>query len=541
MPSEEGRRDLRDYLAVMRRRRWIIVAATILVAGTALALSIMQTPIYRAGARVLLTPGGSLFDNTGQRSVTFTDVQTEIQVIGSQPVLDLAREKLGSGTPRVQVVPVGQTSVLEIRAQSTSPETAATVANTYAESYIEYTRKQGVSAILSAAEEIQRKADEVQGQVDNLSNQLAALPSCTGNNPPPECSRRLQLQEDRDAALGQLTPLKQRLNELDVDAAFNTGGPRLITPAAVPTTPFKPTPKRNAILGMGVGLLFGTALAFAFEHFDDSIKTKEDLERAARDVTVLGLIPLVPGWKNRDETYLVSRNEPSSPAAEAYRALRTSIHFLTLDRSMKVLMVTSPNASEGKSTAVANLGVVLARAGARVIVVSCDLRRPRIHEFFGLPNSAGFTSVLLGEAQLPSVILPVPGEDRLSLLPAGHLPPNPSELLASNRTSELIDWLRSQADIVLLDVPPVLPVTDAAVLSARADGVLLVATVEATTGKHFARAVELLRQVGAPLVGTILNGVSAEGAYGYTYQYYAREVSRNGRSSGRQRKQPAKP
>jgi non-specific protein-tyrosine kinase len=188
---------------------------------------------------------------------------------------------------------------------------------------------------------------------------------------------------------------------------------------------------------------------------------------------------------------------------------------------------------------VANLAVVLARAGERVVVVSCDLRRPRLHEFFDLPNSVGLTSVILGETPLSAALQAVPNEQRLLLLASGPVPPNPSELLSSNRTTELISALKYQADIVLLDVPPVLPVTDAAVLSSRADGVMLVATVGSTGTKHLTRSIELLRQVGAPLIGAILNG--AEGNFGYAYEYYSREESRNGKSSGKHRKQPARP
>lgn len=542
MPSEENTRDLRAYLLVLRRRWWIVVASAVLVTGTALVMSLLQTPVYRAGARILIQPGGSLFDSGSAGTAGQVDIATEIQVMQSQPVMDAVKQRLQGAFTGTSVVPVGQTSVIEARAESTSASRAATVANAYAEEYIAYSRKLAVSSLVSAAEELQRKIAEVQKQVDQLSERLASLPPCTGNNPPQECAQRPQVLADRDAQVSQLVPLKQRLNQLQVDASFSKGGPRLITPAAVPATPVRPTPERNAVFGMGVGLLLGTALVFAIEHFDDSIKSKEDLERATRDLSVLGMIPLVPTWKNRSDTYVVSRTEPSSPSAEAYRALRTSIHFLTLERSLRVLQVTSPNASEGKSTVVANLAVVLARAGRRVVVVSCDLRRPRIHEFFGLPNEVGFTSVLLGEEPLSSALQQVPGEKGLFLLASGALPSNPSELMASNRTAELIAALKAEADIVLLDVPPVLPVTDAAVLSARADGVLLVATVGSTSGKHVTRAVELLRQVGAPLIGAILNGVRAEGEYRYSYSHYGQEEIRNEKSpSSKSRKQPAGP
>lgn len=536
MPPDESRGDVREYLLVLRRRRWIVIAAVVLVTGAAVLMSVLQTPVYRAGARILVQPGGSLFDSSSSGG-SQVDISTELQVMQSQPVMDGLRERLKGATAQTSAVAVGQTSVIEARADSTSAHQAATVANAYANEYVDYSRTQAVAALVSAADELQKKITDVQKTVDQLSDRLNALPSCTGTNPPQECSQRPQLQEDRDAQVSQLVPLKQRLNQLQVDASFSKGGPRLITPAAVPSAPFKPTPKRNGILGVAVGLLLGVALAFAFEHFDDSIKSKEDLERTSRGLPVLGQIPVVSAWKNRQETYVVSRTEPSSPAAEAYRALRTSIRFLTLDRSVRVLEVTSPNPSEGKSTAVANLGVVLARAGERVVIVSCDLRRPRIHEFFGLPNSVGFTSALLGQASLSSALQPVPNEQRLLLLASGPVPPNPSELLASSRAGDLLNSLKAQADIVLLDVPPVLPVTDAAVLSSRAEGVLLVATAGSTSGKHLTRAVELLRQVGAPLIGTILNGTSGE--QGYRYEYYAGEASRNGKSSGKQRKQPA--
>jgi capsular exopolysaccharide synthesis family protein len=233
------------------------------------------------------------------------------------------------------------------------------------------------------------------------------------------------------------------------------------------------------------------------------------------------MIPVVGSWKSRSEARVISRVEPSSPAAEAYRSLRTSINFLGVDRSMRIIQVTSSNASEGKTTTIANLAVALARAGERVVIVNCDLRRPRVHEFFGLSDSVGFTNVFLGEMPISTAVQGVPGEPNLRLLASGKLPPNPSELLSSPRTDQIFLALKNQGAIVLVDCPPVLPVTDAAVLSSRVDGTVLVAAAGSTTSKDLARALELLHQVGAPIVGTVLNGVSAESGYGYQYGYYA--------------------
>src|SRR3954451_13891935 len=199
---------------------------------------------------------------------------------------------------------------------------------------------------------------------------------------------------------------------------------------------------------------------------------------------------------------------------------------------MHTVQVTSPRAAEGKTTTLANLAVALARAGQRVVMVDCDLRRPRIHDFFGVTNEVGFTSVLLGELPLSEAVQEVPGERLLMLLASGMLPPNPSELLASQRTVQILAALQSESDVVLIDSPPMLPVTDAAVLCARVDATLLVTRAGTTGRRELARAIELLHQVDAPLVGTVFNGVSDESAYGYTYSYrYYQAEQTNGRAS----------
>jgi non-specific protein-tyrosine kinase len=216
---------------------------------------------------------------------------------------------------------------------------------------------------------------------------------------------------------------------------------------------------------------------------------------------------------------VISLVEPTSSAAEAYRALRTSIQFLGLERPVRKLQVTSPSAEEGKTTTVANLGVALAAAGQRVVIVCCDLRRPRIHEFFGLSNEVGLTSVLLGRTSAEEACQRVPQLERLSLLASGPLPANPSEILLSSQTAGLLETIQSNADVVLLDCPPVLPITDAAALSPHVDATLVVASADNTSGRVVARALEVLEQVGAPIVGTVLNGVAVDDVYGYAYKY----------------------
>ena len=498
-PSKAAAEDfeLRDYLKVLRRRKRPIVVVTFLVVVVALFTSYVQTPVYSATAQVLLQARSTefLFDPSGGiRADPTRAVQDEILVLESEPVRAMVRERLGSAPP-VSAGPVGQTNAINVSAESTDPVAAPAVANAYVTAYIEYRRKQVVDDTLAAGEQIQTKITDLQKQID-------AAP------------------ESQKEPLVQAQALfKQKRDELQVGSAIRTGGAQLVTSATVPKTPVRPTPEKNGVIALIAGLLLGVGIAFLIDYLDDSIKNKEDLAHATSGLPVIGLIPVVTDWRVHDEAQVVSLSAPKSPAAEAYRTLRTAIQFIGLEHPTTTLQVTSAGPQEGKSTTLANLAVALARAGQEVVVVCCDLRRPRIHEFYGLDNSAGFTSVLLGKVSLHSALQQVPGQARVSLLASGPLPPNPSELLASRRSKEVLALLQAEFDIVLIDSPPVLPVTDALVISGLVDATLVVSVAGGTTRKEAARTVELLRQVDAPLIGSVLNGVRSDGSYGYGYGY----------------------
>jgi capsular exopolysaccharide synthesis family protein len=516
---------LRDYLEVVWRRKLIIVLAIIVVTATAIAASVTRTKVYEARAEVLLETrvAESIFLEQNPKQ---TSLQTEIRVLKSAPVAELVRERLGVA-PGVSAAAIPLTDLFQVSARSTDPESAAVIANAYARAYIDYRRTQAVDDLLAAGGEVRKQIDALQRQIDELSDQINTV----ARNTPAQQT----LLSRRDTLVSQQSILKQRLDQVQADASLRSGGAQLVTPAVASNIPVEPTPRRDAVLGGMVGLVLGLAIAFLFEHMDDTVKGKEDFDKATPGFPVLGMIPNVASWKRRDDAIVVSTMDPTSPAAEAYRTLRTSISFLGVDRPMRTLQVTSASAGDGKSTTLANLAVALARAGVKVIVVGCDLRRPRIHEFFGLSNEVGFTSVLVGDVPLSRAIQVVPDESNLRLLASGPLPPNPSELLSSQRTYEVLVALQAEADIVLLDCPPVLPVTDAAVLSSRVDATLLVASARKTTKRHLSRAVELLRQVGAPLVGAVLNNISQGEQYGgYSYAVYRPEDE-----SPKRRKRPA--
>ena len=498
----DGDRGLRNYVRIIAKRKQMIVVVVLLCVVPAVVLSLLQKPKYEGNAELLLQPRTSetLFDtNNGARSDPGRQVRNEIRILTSGPIRDAVRAQLGSA-PKVSATVIKSTDLIRVSARSTDPAQASRLANAYATAYIDYRRRQAVDDVLAASQQVQTKIADLQKQIDTAAAGAS-----------------------RDFLIQAQSQFRQSLDELQVAGALKQGGVQLVTPATAPSSPVEPRPMRTAILALTVGLVLAFGIAFLREFLDDSVKSKHDFERVAPGVPVLGLIPVVAAWRGRDTPYVVSLEDPGSPAAEAYRTLRTSVQFIGLDQPMRTMQITSANSQEGKTTTVANLAVALARSGSTVAIVCCDLRRPRVHEFFGLKNDVGFTSVLLGKVGLVGAMQEVPHQARLSLLASGPLPPNPSELLASKRTVEVLGSLQAEYDIVLIDAPPLLPVTDALVLSGRVDATLLVAVAGATTRKEAARAVELLHQLEAPLMGAVLNGVDTEGSYGFAYQSHRHE------------------
>ncbi len=257
--------------------------------------------------------------------------------------------------------------------------------------------------------------------------------------------------------------------------------------------------RESLLIGLGAGLLFGVLAAFLLEFLDDSIRTRQDLLNVAGGaLPVLGVIPV----SRSSRAEVVSLTDPYTPAAEAYRSLRTAVHFAASDRKQCVAITTS-RSRQGKTETVVNLAVLAAQTGQRVVVVDCDMRSPRVHDFFGVPNDTGFTSVVYG-APLSETLKRVPGSDNLYVLPTGPIPGNPAALLASQRCYEVLASLQADDTLVLIDTPPVLLATDAAQLAPAVGGMLLVASARVSRRKQLRRALEELRQVDAPVLGSVL-------------------------------------
>ncbi|MGO1745201.1 MAG: polysaccharide biosynthesis tyrosine autokinase [Microbacterium gubbeenense] len=310
----------------------------------------------------------------------------------------------------------------------------------------------------------------------------------------------------------------------EVETLPDAPSPVKVTPisAALPAeAPASPNVPLNLALGALIGLALGIGVAVLRTVLDTRIRSTRDIE-ALTERPVIGAIPHDPKAEARP---IILQADPQNPRSEAFRALRTNLQFLDLEGG-RSFVVTSSMPSEGKSTTAVNLAIALADAGKRVVLIDGDLRKPKVADYLGIEGGVGLTDVLIGRANLNDVVQKW-GRRSLYVLPAGKIPPNPSELLGSTRMAELLDSLARDADAVILDAPPLLPVTDAAVLARSASGAILVAAAGSTHRNQFSGALDVLENVNAHVAGVVLSMVPTRGpdAYGYGYGYGYRYVA----------------
>jgi polysaccharide biosynthesis transport protein len=340
------------------------------------------------------------------------------------------------------------------------------------------------------------------------------------------------LKRDVDSNRTLYEGLLEKLKEAGVTAGLRSNNFRIINAARVPTSPSEPNIPRNLAFALVLGVISGVGLAFLLENLDNTVRTPEQAQ-AISGLPSLGMIPL--GSKStshgstgtrlaltasREAVETVTQVRPQSQMAESYRALRTSLLLSNLGAPPKVIMVTSARPQEGKTTTSINTAIVLAQKGVRVLLVDADLRRPSIHKTLGMGPRSGLSNVLTGSATLQQTITTSPILPNLFIMPAGTPPPNPAELLASSNMRDLIVELRELYDHIVIDTPPTLSVTDAVVLSPRADATILVIRSGQTTKPALRRARDILMQVNAHVAGVLLNAVDLTSPdYYYYYEY----------------------
>jgi capsular exopolysaccharide synthesis family protein len=301
----------------------------------------------------------------------------------------------------------------------------------------------------------------------------------------------------------------------------------VVTPASAPASPSSPNLRSYLFGGLAAGLVLGLVTALLRRTLDTKIKGETELKRIT-DAPILGGISFDGDATKKP---LLTQAAPQSPRAESFRQIRTNLQFSQLGHRKKALLLTSSLPGEGKSTTAVNLAIALSQGGQSVVLIDADLRRPRVSEYLGLEPNAGLTTALIGRAQIEDLLQPW-GEDELYVLTSGQIPPNPSELLGSDRMADLIAALEEKFDAVIIDAPPLLPVTDAAVLAQRVGGVVMVVGSSKVKAPEVQKSLATLDMVNADLLGVVINLLPTRGPDAYAYSYYSSEPDTRQKRSG---------
>ena len=519
--------ELRQYIAMLWRWMWLIVLAAGIAAVSSYLWNSRLPKIYQASALVLV--GQSLENpnpNSGDLATSQQLALTYIQLAKTEPVLQgvidalqlkMSVDQLGYNTSASIVY---GTQLIDLRVNDTDPRRAQAIANEYARQLIAQaptsrdTEENARRAFVGKqAEDIQRKIESAQKKITDLEKSITVTSS----------AREIADKQE------QIATLQAQINQLQVTYAtlLNAIAPRasnylsLVEPAKLPTYPIAPNMSTSVLLAAVIGMALAVAGIFIIEYLDDTVKSPDDVSQSL-GLTNLGAIANI--WGDDPDEKLITAKYPRASHSEAYRAVRTNIQVMSLDKPLKTLLITSANPKEGKSITAANLAVVMAMGGLRVLLVDADMRRPQQHRIFSLNNEFGLVNALLHpEASIDTYLQPTE-TDNLLVLTTGSIPPNPAELLDSPRMRSLTERLKDKFDLIIFDTPPILPRIDAAVMARHMDGILLVVDAGHTRRDSAIRAKDALVHAGGRILGVVLNRIAHESYY---YYYYYSENERN--------------
>ncbi|MBC8255466.1 MAG: polysaccharide biosynthesis tyrosine autokinase [Ardenticatenia bacterium] len=514
--------ELRQYTTIIWRWLWLIILGALLAGLTAFVVSRRTVPVYEASATLLIQQA----DNPSLDSNILDSerlARTYADLLKAPVILDGAAARLGLegiAAGDVSVQSLSDTRLIRLKVESISPRLAAEIADIIPVVFIERNEALQLSRFSESKESLARELSRLQADIETAQARIEAIGEPASAADQAELGR---LQTGLTQHRSSYAMLLSSYEEIRLTEARAMDNVVVFQEAVVSKNPVRPHTMRDTLLAAVVGAMLAVGTAFLIEYLDDTVKSPEDVTRVL-GLSTLGAIAhmRLDGRANRIEEQLVTAASPKSPISEAFRTLRTNIKFSSVDKPIRRLLVTSPSPTDGKSITAANLATVMAQAGQSVVLVDADLRRPVLHKIFQLPNNVGLTtSLLTGSNPGPNDCLLSPPEmENLQVLTSGPLPPNPSELLGSQRMGQLIEHLEQQADLLIFDSPPTLAVTDAAVLAKQVDGVLLVIDAGTTREEVARRAIGELSKVGAPVLGVVLNKVPVRRGGGYGYYYY---------------------
>ena len=484
-----------------------------------------------------------------------TDFSSDVEKVTAQKLAQLNTQVVEAGSKRVEaetrykqaMAMVGTPDMLDSIPEVLNNELIRQIKSMEVELYkrmSELSKKYGqkhpkMMAIASELKTLQkRKTQEVNRVINSLKNEYRvalAKENSLKDALAAQKEESLELNKkaieygvlgrEAESARHMYELLIKRFKETSLTEDMRTGNIRIVDKAEVPKSPVKPKKRLNILLAIIVGLVSGIGLAFFFEYLDNTIKIPEDVRQHLK-IPYLGPIPFFAmeskeKVKGNTGPEMVTLHSPKSTASESYRGIRTSILLSSADSAPRIIMISSAGPREGKTVTTVNLAASMAQAGSKVIVLDCDMRKPKVHEIFRIPRDYGVSNILVGSSDVKEAIFHthIPN---LDIIPCGPIPPNPSELLGSARMPTLLNLLLKQYAQILIDSSPSTAVTDPVVLSKSVDAVVLVIQAGETAREIVKNGVAQFVAVGAPIIGAVLNGVNMnkDGYYYYQYYYY---------------------
>ena len=517
--------ELREYLATARRWAWLFGLATAVAAtGAWVATRFMPTTYM---SQTTLMVGRSVDDPNPNGMTIYLSQQlagTYAQMVVRESLLRAVAEDLDIGVDwtvlrgMVKASPVPGQQLIEIRVIATNAEWARAIAQRVALELIAISPEHGgrirsgdPNFLRDRIERLEANMIDAEVELETIELERETVTSARGLE---------ELNSRRSALLSQIDTWESRYANLLTAAEGSPVNSLQIIEQASSGYPVGPNVRMNILLAAAIGFGLALAAVLALEYMDDTVKTTEEVEKRI-GLTGLATIDRLSSVEQRRDG-LVTVLAPRSPIAEAFRVLRTNLQFALVGKQRSSIVITSANPGEGKSTTAANLAVVMAHAGRDVILVDADLRRPSLHKFFEMTNNVGLTSLMLDDAAVPDAVLrTVDDIPHLRVLTSGPLPPNPAELLESDRAQSVLADLQSRAELVVIDTPPVLVVADASILAGQCDGTVLVFDSGVTRTDSARRAVETLAKVGIKPLGAVVNKLDRAkiGRYYYHYHY----------------------
>jgi succinoglycan biosynthesis transport protein ExoP len=511
--------DIREYFYLLRSWSWLIILAGLIAGVIMYVISINTVPLFETSTRLLVSdpPAMRSLDTSSMVSIqtqtsTYAEMLLDRAVL--QGIIDKLKLQITSEElkPFISVEIVRNTQLLLVTVRDPNPVRAAEIANTLAQVFTERIRELQSLRYASSQKGLAKQVLDMETQINDTNLAIEKTS---------DQAQKLQLEARLTEYRRLYSNLVTNFEQLRLAEAQTSTNIFVSEPANVQLEPVSPKTIRNTVLAVLVGLLLAAGTILAVDLLDDSIRNPEDI-RKKFFLPILGMIAshqIIDGKP-------ISLVQPRSPITESFRALRTNLTYSSVDRPLRRILITSSTPQEGKTTISANLTVVLAQGEKKAILIDADLRRPTVHKKFGLMNRLGLSSLFLRSLENIPATIQSAGIPGLSVMTSGSIPPNPAELLTSHRMVEILDRLNQDFDLIVIDTPPVLTVTDAVSLAPGMDGVIVVVKPGFTKESALKQTLEHLRNVNARVLGVVLNEVNPRSRkYGYYYHSYYSEDS----------------